>query len=159
VATTVEKKAVKAQEKLVDSADTLAGSADTMVDSAETMVDSAVAQETSADRRTKLAADRTLLAAERTYVAWMRTGLASLAAAIGAKALLDKLVPDWLVLTSSIVLLLFAEFCFIAGVWRELAGKERPQPDAPQLPAWLLIVFNGFLVLLGLAVMVGIVTR
>ena len=159
MATTVEKKAVKAQEKLVDSADTLAGSADTMVDSAETMVDSAVAQETSADRRTKLAADRTLLAAERTYAAWMRTGLASLAAAIGAKALLDKLVPDWLVLTSSIVLLLFAEFCFIAGVWRELAGKERPQPDAPQLPAWLLIVFNGFLVLLGLAVMVGIVTR
>ena len=152
MATTVEKKAVKAQEKLADSADTLAGSADTMVGST-------LAQEGSADRRTKLAADRTLLAAERTYAAWMRTGLAALAAGIGAKALLDKLVPDWLVLTSSIVLLVFAEFCFVSGVWRELTGNARPEPDAPQLPSWLLIVFNGFLMLLGLAVLVGIVTR
>jgi len=180
VATTVEKKAVKAQEKLADSAETLKGtagavkdsaktlkgsahvvakSAKTLVGSADTMVDSAVAQESSADRRTKLAADRTLLAGERTYAAWMRTGLAALAAGIGAKALLDKLVEPWIVMTASIVLLLFAEFCFVAGVWRELVGKERPEPDAPQLPAWLLLFFNGFLVLLGLAVLVGIVTR
>lgn len=145
MATKVEKKAVKAQEKLADSAETLVGSA--------------VVQESSADRRTKLAADRTLLAAERTYAAWMRTGLAALAAAIGAKALLDKLVPDWLVLSASLVLLIFAEFCFVAGVWRQLTGKERPQPDAPQIPAWLLVVFNGFLVVLGLAVLVGIATR
>lgn len=152
MATNVEKKAVKAQEKLADSAGTLA-------DSADTLVGSAITQESSADRRTKLAADRTLLAAERTYAAWIRTGLASLAAAIGAKALLDKLVPDWLVLTASMVLLIFAEFCFVAGVWRELTGNARPTPDAPQLPAWLLVVFNGFLVVLGLAVLVGIVTR
>jgi putative membrane protein len=145
MATKVEKKAVKAQEKLADSAETLVGSA--------------VVQESSADRRTKLAADRTLLAAERTYAAWMRTGLAALAAAIGAKALLEKLVPDWLVLSASLVLLIFAEFCFVAGVWRELTGNARPQPDAPQIPAWLLVVFNGFLVVLGLAVLVGIVTR
>ena len=141
----VERKAVKAQRKLADSAQTLVGSA--------------VAQESSADRRTKLAADRTLLAGERTYAAWMRTGLASLAAGIGAKALLDKLVEPWIVMTASIVLLVFAEFCFVAGVWRELAGKERPEPDAPQLPAWLLLIFNGFLVLLGIAVLVGIITR
>lgn len=180
MATTVEKKAVKAQEKLADSAETLKGTAGTMADSAktlkgsahtvarsaqtlagsaDTMVSSAVAQESSADRRTKLAADRTLLAAERTYAAWIRTGLASLGAAIGAKALLDKLVPDWLVLSSSIVLLIFAEFCFVAGVWRELTRKARPEPDAPRLPAWLLVFFNGFLVLLGLAVLVGIVTQ
>jgi putative membrane protein len=145
MATKVEKKAVKAQEKLANSAETLVGSA--------------VVQESSADRRTKLAADRTLLAAERTYAAWMRTGLAALAAAIGAKALLEKLVPEWLVLATSIVLLIFAEFCFVAGVWRELTGNARPEPDAPQLPAWLLVVFNGFLVVLGLAVLVGIVTR
>ena len=142
---TVERKAVKAQRKLADSAQTLVGSA--------------VAQESSADRRTKLAADRTLLAGERTYAAWMRTGLASLAAGIGAKALLDKLVEPWIVMTASIVLLVFAEFCFVAGVWREWAGKERPEPDAPQLPAWLLLIFNGFLVLLGIAVLVGIITR
>ena len=152
MATTAEKKAVKAQEQLAESADTLVGSA-------AVQEVSAIRQESSAERRTKLAADRTLLAGERTYAAWIRTGLAALAAAIGAKALLEDLVPDWLVLSASIVLLIFAEFCFVAGVWRELAGTERPEPDAAQLPAWLLVIFNGFLVLLGVAVLVGIVTR
>lgn len=181
MAPTVEKNAVNAQEKLADSAEALKGTAGTMADSAQTlkgsahvvaksartlvgsadtMVESAVAQESSADRRTKLAADRTLLASERTYAAWMRTGLAALVSAIGAKALLENLVPGWLVLASSIVLLVFAEFCFVAGVWRELTGNSlRPDPDAPNLPAWLLVFFNGFLVLLGFVVMVGIVTR
>jgi putative membrane protein len=180
MATPTEKKAVKAQEKLADSAQTLKGTAGTMADSArtlkgsahtvaksaktlvgsaDTMVESTIAQESSADRRTKLAADRTLLAGERTYAAWMRTGLAALAAGIGAKALLEKLVTPWLVMAASIMLLVFAEFCFVAGVWRELTGKARPEPDAPRIPAWLLIIFNGFMVLLGLAALVGIATR
>lgn len=146
MAAKVEQKAVKAQEKLADSADTLVGSA--------------LTQEDSADRRTELAANRTLLAAERTYAAWMRTGLAALAAGIGAQALLEGLVAGWLVLTSSIVLILFSEFCFVAGIWRELTGHaEPPRPDTPKLPAWLLVVFNGFLVVLGIAVLVGIATR
>ena len=180
MATPIEKKAVKAQEKLADSAETLKGTAGTMADSAktlkgsahtvaksartlvgsaDTMVESTIVQESSAERRTKLAADRTLLAGERTYAAWMRTGLAAMAAGIGAKALLEDLIEPWLVISSSIVLLVFAEFCFIAGVWREVTGKEKPEPDAPQIPAWLLLIFNGFMVLLGLAVLVGILTR
>ncbi len=130
-----------------------------LADSAETLADSAEAQEDSAERRTRLASDRTLLAAERTYAAWMRTGLAALAAGIGAKALLDKLVEPWLVLATSLVLILFSEFCFVAGIWRELTGKSvRPDPEAPKLPAWILVGFNGFLVLLGVAVLVGIMT-
>ena len=141
-----EKRAAKAQEKLADSADTL-------VDSAET-------QEESAERRTRLAADRTLLAAERTYAAWMRTGLASLAAGIGAKALLEDLVAGWLVLATSIVLITFSEFCFVAGIWRELTGKAlRPDPDTARLPGWILLLFNGFLIVVGLAVLLGIVSR
>ena len=141
-----EKRAAKAQEKLADSANTL-------VDSAET-------QEDSAERRTRLAADRTLLAAERTYAAWMRTGLASLAAGIGAKALLEDLVADWLILATSIVLIMFSEFCFVAGIWRELTGKAlRPDPDTARLPSWILVLFNGFLVVVGIAVLIGIVTR
>jgi putative membrane protein len=142
----IEHKAVKAQEKLADSADTL--------------VDSAIVQEDSADRRTQLAGDRTLLASERTYAAWLRTGLAALAAGIGAQKLLEALVEPWLVLASSIVLILLAEFCFIAGVWRQLTGAvPPPRPDMPMLPGWLLIVFNGFPVLLGAAVLIGILTR
>jgi len=141
-----EQRAAAAQEKLADSADTLAGSA--------------AVQEDSADRRTSLAADRTLLAAERTYAAWMRTGLASLAAGIGAQSLLEKLVQPWLVLATSIVLILFSEFCFAAGIWREITGKSlRPNPDTARLPAWLLVAFNSFLLLLGLAVLIGIITR
>ena len=142
----IEKRAVKAEEKLADSADTL--------------VDSAVTQEDSADRRTRLAADRTLLAAERTYAAWMRTGLASLAAGIGAKALLEELVADWLILATSIVLITFSEFCFVAGIWRELTGKAlRPDPDTARLPGWILLLFNGFLIVVGIAVLLGIVSR
>lgn len=149
----VERRAAKAEEKLADSAETL-------VDSAQTQETSALRQEDSAQRRTRLAANRTLLAAERTYAAWVRTGLASLAAGIGAKALLDKLVEPWLGLVASLVLILFAEFCFVCGVWRELTGNSaRPQPDLPQLPAWLLVVFNGFLVILGGAALIGILTR
>lgn len=140
-----EHRAAKAQEKLAESADALADSAET--------------QEDSADRRTKFAADRTMLAAERTYAAWMRTGLASLAAGIGAKALLDEHVAGWLVLTTSIFLIVFAQFCFAAGIWRELAGESlRPSPDTKHLPAWLLVVFNGFLIALGIAVLVGVIT-
>ena len=141
----VEQRAVKAQQKLADSA--------------ETLVDSAETQEDSAARRTRLAANRTLLAAERTYAAWMRTGLAGLASGIGAKALLDKHVPPWMVVATSVVLILFAEFCFLAAIWRELAGRPmRPNPDTANLPAWLLVLFNGFLLLVGAAVLVGIVT-
>ena len=128
--------------------------------SAETLVDSAIVQEDSADRRTQLAGDRTLLASERTYAAWLRTGLAALAAGIGAQALLEQLVQPWLVLAASIVLIFLAEFCFVAGVWRQLTrAVPPPRPDVPVIPGWLLIVFNGFLVLLGGAVLVAIVTR
>lgn len=128
--------------------------------SAEKLVDSAVVQEDSADRRTQLAGDRTLLASERTYAAWLRTGLAALAAGIGAQKLLENLVASWLVLASSIVLIALAEFCFVAGVWRQLTGAvPPPRPDVPMLPGWLLLVFNGFLLVLGAAVLIGIVTR
>jgi putative membrane protein len=141
-----EQRAAEAQEKLADSADTLA--------------DSAVTQEDSADRRTKLASDRTLLAAERTYAAWMRTGLASLAAGVGAQSLLEDLVEPWLALATSLVLLMFSIFCFVAGIWRDLTGKAlRPDPDTARLPSVVLVIFNSFLVLVGLAVLIGITTR
>lgn len=143
MASAPEHRAAKAQEKLADSA--------------ETLVDSAETQEDSADRRTKLAADRTMLAAERTYAAWMRTGLAGLAAGVGARKLLEGLVPDWLGVSTAIVLILFAEFCFAAGIWREIAGKSlRPDPDTAKLPSWLPMLFNAFMLLVGIAVLVGV---
>ena len=109
----------------------------------------------SADRRTQLAADRTVLAAERTYAAWVRTGLAALASGIGARALLDKVVADWLTLTTGCVLVLFSALCFVAAVWRELLPQITPH-DIHRLPSPLLIAVNGFLVLVSLAAFIGL---
>ncbi|MDN4633823.1 DUF202 domain-containing protein [Sphingomonas sp. PsM26] len=113
----------------------------------------------SADRRTELAADRTILAGERTYAAWVRTGLAALASGIGARALLKDVVFPWLATATGTMLILFSAFCFAAAVWREMgAGAPPPRPDIKRLPATLLLVMNGFLMLVSLAALVGIWT-
>jgi putative membrane protein len=111
----------------------------------------------SADRRTQLAADRTVFAAERTYAAWVRTGLAALASGVGAKKLLEGVIPEWSVLAVGTVLVLFSAFCFGAAVWRQMVpGPPPPEPDAPKIPRWLLVVVNGFLVLVALSALVSI---
>jgi inner membrane protein YidH len=111
----------------------------------------------SADRRTELAADRTVLAAERTYAAWVRTGVAALAAGVGAKKVLAGVLPNWAVMITGSVLVLFGACCFIAGVWRELwPGAPPPQPDVRRIPAKALIVLNGFLVLVCLGTLLGV---
>ena len=113
--------------------------------------------EDSADRRTMLAADRTVFAAERTYAAWVRTGLVALASGIGAKKLLSGFVPEWLIIGTGSVLVLFSAFCFIAGVWRQIyIGPPPPRPDVPQLPPYLLVGVNGFLALVALAALLGV---
>ena len=111
----------------------------------------------SADRRTELAADRTIFAAERTYAAWVRTGLASLASGIGAKKLLEGVVPEWMILSTGTLLVLFSAFCFAAAVWRQLfTGAPPPVPDVPRIPPHLLLAVNGFLVLVALAALLSI---
>ncbi|HEV7266751.1 MAG TPA: DUF202 domain-containing protein [Falsiroseomonas sp.] len=113
--------------------------------------------EISADRRTELAANRTVLAAERTYAAWVRTGLVSLAAGVGAKTTLGGVLPEWAVVLTSSVLVVFAAFCFVAAVWRELSsGTPPPQPDVHRLPRALLFALNGFLALVALAALLGV---
>ena len=124
--------------------------------SAAQLEQNAEIQTDTADRRTELAADRTVLAAERTYAAWVRTGLAALASGIGARALLTKLVPDWLIGTTGSVLILFSGFCFVAAVWRQMMRVRPPRPDTPRIPAPLLLAINGFLLIVSLAALVGI---
>ena len=121
-------------------------------------VASAVEQvEDSADRRTVLAADRTIFAAERTYAAWVRTGLASMAAGVGAKAVLGEIMTEPIVLAAGSALVVFSAFCFLAAVWRELfPGAPPPRPDVRQIPPLLLIAMNGFLVLVSVAALAGI---
>jgi putative membrane protein len=111
----------------------------------------------SADRRTELAADRTVFAAERTYAAWVRTGLAALASGIGAKKLLEGVVPDWMIIATGTVLVLFSAFCFAAAVWRQLfTGAPPPVPDVRRIPPLILLVVNGFLMIVAVAALLSI---
>ena len=96
-------------------------------------------------------------AAERTYAAWVRTGLASLASGIGAKKLLEGVVPDWMIVSTGSILVFFSAFCFAAAVWRQVfTGSQPPQPDVKRIPPILLVIFNGFLALVALAALLSI---
>ena len=111
----------------------------------------------SADRRTVLAGDRTLLAAERTYAAWVRTALAAMAAGVGATALTRDVLPRWVGQLTGTVLIVFAGFCLVAAVWRELQGvRPAVHPDLRPLPHALLVPMNFFLLLVAIAALVGI---
>ncbi len=111
----------------------------------------------SADRRTQLAADRTVFAAERTYAAWVRTGMAALASGIGAKKLLEGMVPNWMTILAGSLLILFSAFCFGAAVWRQLFGHPpRPKPDVARMNPVVLVLVNGFLGLVALTALVTI---
>ena len=128
-----------------------------LADSAETLKESSLELEDSADRRTELAGDRTLLAAERTYGAWVRTGLLALASGLGAKAGLAGVVPEWMIVVSGSVLVLFSVFCFGAAVWRQYnAYPPPPRPDTKRIHPLILLVVNAFLALVSIAALFGI---
>jgi putative membrane protein len=128
-----------------------------VADQAAETKEAAVRIETSADRTTQLAADRNVLAAERTYAAWVRTGLFALASGLGARALLQGVLPDWLVLVDASALIAFSIFCFGAAIWRQLdQGPLVQRPKLGRIPAPVLIAVNGFLALVSLAAMIGI---
>jgi putative membrane protein len=136
------KRSAKAVEK---SADELSGRAVELVDSA--------------DRRTQLSGDRTLLAAERTYAAWVRTALAALAGGIGARALVKDILPAWVGQLTGTVLVVFAGFCLVAAIWRELQGLERVgAPDFRPIPRGVLVPMNLLLLVVAIAALVGIWT-
>jgi putative membrane protein len=125
--------------------------------SAKAVEESADQLTDSADRRTILSGDRTLLAAERTYAAWVRTALAALASGVGARALMHDVLPGWVGKLSGSLLVLFAGFCLVAAVWRELHGTPAPPaPDMRRIPIALLVPMNGFLLLVAIAALVGI---
>lgn len=98
-----------------------------------------------------------MLAAERTYAAWVRTALAALAGGVGARALMHGVLPDWVGKLSGSVLVIFAAFCLVAAVWRELHGTAPPPaPDVRRVPASLLVPMTGLLLVVAIAAMIGI---
>jgi inner membrane protein YidH len=141
---------VQAKQALKQDAKELKRSARAVEESTDHLTDSA-------DRRTTLSIDRTLLSAERTYAAWVRTALAALAAGIGARALVKDILPAWVGKATGTVLVVFAGFCLVAAVWRELQGvPPSPHPDIKPLPRAMLVPMNFFLLLVALAALVGI---
>lgn len=135
----------------------LAQQAESVKKSAVHLERSATAVEQSADRNTVLAADRTMLAFERTYAAWVRTALAALFSGAGAKALLANILPSWWGTATGSALVLFSMFCLVAGVWRQVHPYAPPPlPDVRRIPVSILVVANGFLMLVALAVLVAI---
>ena len=114
-------------------------------------------EEENADRRTQLAADRTLLASERTYASWVQLGLGALAAGLGAKKLLEGVVPNWMAVGMGTLLVLFSVFCFGAAVWRQVSpGVPPPRPDLKRIPPVVLMAVNGFLALVSLAALLSV---
>jgi putative membrane protein len=130
-----------------------------LVRTAKSVEHTAATLDAEADRRTSLAADRTVLAAERTYAAWVRTALAALASGVGARALLEDVIPVWLAKVTASILILFAAFCLCAAVWREFTGLPESRARVSPLPRWLLLPLTFFLLLVTLAALVGVVSK
>ncbi|WP_308916417.1 DUF202 domain-containing protein [Jannaschia sp. LMIT008] len=76
-----------------------------------------------AEWRTDWAEDRTVLANERTFAGWMRTGMASVALALGLKAVFREADPDWLPRVVSLVFIAIAVGIFWAA--RNQAAKAQ----------------------------------
>ena len=58
--------------------------------------------------------------------AWVRTGLAALASGVGAKKLLEGVVPEWMIWGVGTILVLFSAFSFGAAVWRQVFPGTPP---------------------------------
>ena len=143
------------------AADAAMNTSQAATESRRAATDTAVAAQvakSSAERTTELAADRTVLAFERTYAAWVRTGLFALASGIGARKLLEGTVSPWLAAATGAVLVLFSAFCFGAGVWRQLFHVEGRTSDVRELPGFIFVGLNCFLILVSFAALVGVIS-
>jgi putative membrane protein len=94
-----------------------------------------------ADRRTQMAADRTNLRRRANLLRLGPAGLAALASDVGAKKLLEGVIPEWGIWAVGTVLVLFSAFCFGAAIWRQVFPGPPPRhPDTPRIPPALLVV-------------------
>ena len=71
--------------------------------------------------------------------------------------MLAGILPDWLIVATGSMLVLFSAFCFGAAVWRHLyPGVPPPRTDVARIPTWIFIALNTFLALVALAALLGI---
>ena len=82
--------------------------------------------------RTDWAEDRTILANERTFAGWMRTGMASVALALGLRALFGPFEPDWVPKLVSSGFIVIAILIFWAARQNACATSQRMQEHATE---------------------------
>ncbi|MEW9918319.1 DUF202 domain-containing protein [Marimonas sp. MJW-29] len=68
-----------------------------------------------AEDRTDWAEDRTIMANERTFAGWMRTGMASVALAVGLRAVFGAFEPTWAAKAIATVFIVLAVYIFWAA--------------------------------------------
>lgn len=78
-----------------------------------------------AESRTDWAEDRTLMANERTFAGWMRTGMASIAVAIGLKAVFGDFSPTWAAKSVATVFLIAALVIFWSAQRNARLSQDR----------------------------------
>ena len=107
--------------------------------------------------RTRLAEDRTVLANERTYSAWVRTGLAALATGLALEKFLLGAMPDWILRTIAVILILFSFCAFLLAIWhyRHL-GLKLQRADVRKLPLRSLTLLTAALCLASLLALAGL---
>ncbi len=67
------------------------------------------------------------------------------------------MLPERAVVLTGSVLVLFSAACFAAAVWRELwPDINAPRPEVRRLPRPVLLVLNGFPMLVALAALFGV---
>lgn len=108
--------------------------------------------------RTRLAEDRTVLANERTYTAWVRTGLTALAAGVGFEKFLTGAMPDWIVRTIAIILILFSFCAFFLAIWHYThLGLKLKNAEIRTPPIKSLMLLTAALCVASLLALAGIV--
>ncbi len=87
-----------------------------------------------AQDRTDWAEDRTILANERTFAGWMRTGMASLAVAVGLKAVFGDFEPTWMAKSVASLFVIAALLIFWSAAAQSLKAQKRisSHATAPQ---------------------------
>ena len=95
------------------------------LDCEHTYINAMNAKQKLAEDRTDWAEDRTILANERTFAGWMRTGMASVAVAIGLKAVFGDFDPTWAVKGVSTIFFATAIYIFWAAQSSATATLDR----------------------------------
>ncbi|UWQ95380.1 DUF202 domain-containing protein [Rhodobacteraceae bacterium M385] len=80
--------------------------------------------------RTDWAEDRTIMANERTFAGWMRTGMASVALALGMKAVFGDFEPVWAAKATASVFIVLACYIFFTARQQSCATQARMNDHA-----------------------------